>query len=350
MNILLIGEFSGVHNNLKKGLKELGHDVRLAADGDGYRNFDSDFKISPYKGKYLGKVLNILYFTFNFRKFIGYDVIQFINPFVLPYYYNYIGITKFLLLFNKKKIYYACGTDPAFINSKDKFEYFPFDKVDSPEFPKFNNNIKSQYNRFIFKMDKIIPSMYTYYVGYKDNLKLTNPILLPSTGATKNLINPVGSKIKILFGITRRDFKGADFIIDALDLIKKRYFEIVEIEIVEKISYNEYINLLSTSDILIDQCKSYDYGMNAILAMEKGLIVFSGAEPIAMDFLGLKDCPVINILPNTEHIIKRIEEIIKTDSININLRKAESRRWIQSHHNFFSVAKSFCSIYDENII
>jgi hypothetical protein len=93
MKILLIGEFSGVHNNLKKGLTELGHDVRLAADGDKYRRFNHDFKIAPFEGRIIGRILNIIHFLYNIRKFIGYDVIQFINPFILPYYFHYVGLT-----------------------------------------------------------------------------------------------------------------------------------------------------------------------------------------------------------------------------------------------------------------
>ena len=96
MRILLIGEFSGVHNNLKKGLTILGHKVTLAADGDGYRGFGYDIRLTLYKGLIWGKIKNILYFLINLRKFIGYDVIQFINPFSLPYYYHQVGITSFL--------------------------------------------------------------------------------------------------------------------------------------------------------------------------------------------------------------------------------------------------------------
>ena len=39
MKILLLGDFSAVHKNLKDGLLELGHDVVLASDGDGFKIF-----------------------------------------------------------------------------------------------------------------------------------------------------------------------------------------------------------------------------------------------------------------------------------------------------------------------
>lgn len=45
MRILLLGEYSNVHATLAKGLKALGHEVVLASDGDGWKNYvrDVDF-------------------------------------------------------------------------------------------------------------------------------------------------------------------------------------------------------------------------------------------------------------------------------------------------------------------
>ena len=39
MKILLMGEFSGFYLNLKQGLQELGAEVTLAANGDGWKLF-----------------------------------------------------------------------------------------------------------------------------------------------------------------------------------------------------------------------------------------------------------------------------------------------------------------------
>ena len=61
MKILLVGEFSGVHNNLKKGLIELGHDVILAADGDGFKSFGYDLRLKPFVYKQNDKIYNILF-------------------------------------------------------------------------------------------------------------------------------------------------------------------------------------------------------------------------------------------------------------------------------------------------
>jgi hypothetical protein len=47
LRILLIGEFSKLHNSLAEGLKKLGHEVCLVSSGDHFKNFPSDFSTKP---------------------------------------------------------------------------------------------------------------------------------------------------------------------------------------------------------------------------------------------------------------------------------------------------------------
>ena len=47
MRILLIGEYSRLHNSLKRGLVELGHDVTLVGTGDLFKNYPVDISIKP---------------------------------------------------------------------------------------------------------------------------------------------------------------------------------------------------------------------------------------------------------------------------------------------------------------
>ncbi|WP_164998642.1 hypothetical protein [Flavobacterium sp. 140616W15] len=52
MRILLIGEYSLLHNSLKRGLTELGHEVVLIGNSNGYRCYPVDY---DYEAKYLKK-------------------------------------------------------------------------------------------------------------------------------------------------------------------------------------------------------------------------------------------------------------------------------------------------------
>ena len=46
MKILLLGEYSRLHNSLKEGLQALGHQVTLVGTGDDFKRFPSDIDVS----------------------------------------------------------------------------------------------------------------------------------------------------------------------------------------------------------------------------------------------------------------------------------------------------------------
>ncbi|MDB4770103.1 hypothetical protein OAF97_01400 [Akkermansiaceae bacterium] len=352
MRILLIGEFSGVHFNLRRELLALGHYVKLGSDGDSYRKLESDFKLAPFKGRLIGRTLNLLYFMINIRKFIGYDVIQFISPFAIPYHFHFFGITRILFKLNNRKIYYACGTDPAYMSTKDQFRYFPLDGRSSPTeyYPSYNKLSMTYYNWFINNVTKIVPSMYSYYLGYKKNSKVTSQIPLPGgnkIGEAKVIARD--AKIKILFGITRRDFKGSKFIVQALDRVRKVFSDKVEIIIVEHLALKEYLDYLKEADILIDQCKSYDYGMNAIFGMQNGCIVLSGFEKEAISYSRFKGCPIINITPSADDIFDKIESICMLKKEKIVDLKKQSLFFVKENHSAKQIAESFIKLYQNSI-
>ena len=81
MKILLLGEFSGVHTNLKEGLEALGHSVTLASSGDSYKNFQGDFNYAPKKNNKLYRVLfKIIFLLLTIKKLYHYVVVQIIAP------------------------------------------------------------------------------------------------------------------------------------------------------------------------------------------------------------------------------------------------------------------------------
>ncbi len=345
MKILLLGEFSGVHNNLKISLESIGHEVVTISNGDGYKNISSDFRliISKYK------IINILYFIFFINRFTGYDVVQFVSPFSLPSYFSILGLDRVIYMFNKKKIYYACGTDPAFLAAESNFEYFPFNKNHVVEYPNFTRLNLYQYNIFLKNIDSLIPSMYTYKTGYSGFNKLSKTIPLPgflnrNNGYRAKIEN---RKINILLGITRPYFKGAKYMQKALSLIQNKYSNRVNITIVEKIDFSSYKKLLKETDILLDQCLTYDYGMNCILAGGLGCIVMTGNREVARIEISKYDSPIINITPDSKFIFNEIEKLIFNKD-EIHLIQNKTIDYIKLIHSPYEIAKSFDSEYKIN--
>ena len=85
MKILLVGESSMLHNTLKKGLTERGHNVTLMSDGNDWHDSprDIDLRRNMRWGKLSGlKVLwNIFY---NISKVCGNDIVQLHNYTFVP--------------------------------------------------------------------------------------------------------------------------------------------------------------------------------------------------------------------------------------------------------------------------
>ena len=168
MKILLLGEYSGLHNNLKAGLQELGHEVTLAASGDGFKNFPADIKFDSQKKGILGKLERNLSYFLHLNKMVGYDVVQVINPIVFN---PKFGINKFLLNYiiknNNIVSLLGAGCD-AFYWQKARYEleYGPFDdnlKYDYKSItnPYYDGDDALNWNTMLAnKVNHIIPIMY----------------------------------------------------------------------------------------------------------------------------------------------------------------------------------------------
>ena len=51
MRILLLGEYSNVHNTLAKGLRQLGHTVTVVSNGDFWKNYPRDIDVARHPGR-----------------------------------------------------------------------------------------------------------------------------------------------------------------------------------------------------------------------------------------------------------------------------------------------------------
>ena len=62
MKILLIGEYSNLHNSLKQGLVNNGHNVVLLSNGDGFKNYEADIliKSSFFEKKFLKIIAKVV--------------------------------------------------------------------------------------------------------------------------------------------------------------------------------------------------------------------------------------------------------------------------------------------------
>ncbi len=368
MNILLVGEYSGLHNNLKNGLLSLGHKVTLLNYGDSWKKFKTDINLKNN----VFWPLNIFLDEVNFKLFIvsrqlkktnKYDVVQFINPLItntrLQILFRNLHINNYIV-----KNLISCGKCSALLGAGDDHYYFKaiedemFEYNPISETEKYDMNwLRNLYSQWwknpllrlwniemVKLVNGVIPCSYSYSQGYNKYVPdktlpdIAFPIDLEKTQYVGN--NITDGSIQVMHGLSRSGFKGSNVIKEAFTILKKKYPEHSFI-IYDKLPYIEYIKLLRSTNILVDQLNSYSYGMNALLGLSMGKIVISGCEDVIKRQDGFGTCRgLINSKPNTTYLVKIIENIIlnREQFSEIGL---ESRNYVKKYHSASVIAEKY---------
>jgi len=360
MKILLIGEYSNVHNTLAKGLRELGHQVTVASDGDSWKNYPRDIDLVRKPGRRLSFLWRLLKALPRMR---GYDVVQLINPMFLELKAQRIKpIYKYLRRHNKKIFMGAYGMDYywAYVNSQIRpLRYSDFNigqsvrtDIEAKRYlDDWINTPKQDLNTYIaHDCDGIPACLYEYWATYdqvpelRDKMRfIPLPIVMPDIYHT----NFYGGPLKLFVGISknRSAYKGTDIMLRAAQALKEKYPELLELRIAEGVPFDEYKRLMDGSDAILDQLYSYTPSMNSLLAMSKGIIVIGGGEPENYDIIHEKELrPIINVEPNEESVYKELEQLILHPE-RIPELKRQSVQYIKRHHDYVKVAKQYQDFY-----
>jgi hypothetical protein len=379
LKILLIGEYSNLHNSLKAGLVANGHVVKLVSAEDGFKDFKSDFQLkdnnfkkNPYLLSRLFKFFFGYYFSFYIKSFTfhfirkhlkGYDIVQLINQHAIG------GIPlierqqiNFLRTHNKSMFLLSCGDDTYSLNyykSPNSLKYSILTPLEK------NKNLKKEYESTLryfkrqyiklaeqihLKCDGIIASDIDYHIPLKNNPKylgmIPNPVVL-------NKLNPKkkhGSKTRILLGINTTSYvkKGIGYFETALEKIEEKYPNVI-IRKTKNLPFSEYIKELNGTDILLDQVLGYDQGYNALEAMALGKVVFTGAEYEFLMHYNLKEDEVaINALPDVSYLVKKISMLIENPNKIKEIGK-NAKDFIAKHHEASMVAKTYLKTWNSAI-
>ena len=375
MNILLIGEYSRLHNSLKEGLEKLGHQVVILGFKDGFKDFPVDYPIEKKWDTGFLKKLKIAlykitgfnitsYFTYRqFQKnksdFVGFDVVQLINEnsFYCGYFYEH-KILDFLFTNNKKVFLLCCGADYltvkyAFENKPRKSIIQPYlegkiNKKDFQNILKYKTKPFKKLHEYIYKNIKgIIASDIDYHIPMQNNAKylglIANPInvekieFIPITSLDKTII---------FHGINNHSYyqKGSDYFEKALAIIQEKYSDKVEIMTTRSIPYLQYIELYNKAHVLLDQVYAFDQGYNALEAMAKGKIVFTGAEKEFEDYYNLQDAVNINAKPDVNYLVEQLCQLIENPEKIVRISK-NARAFIEKEHDYIKIAKKYLEVW-----
>ena len=378
MKILLVGEYSHLHNSLKDGLQQLGHKVFIIGQKDGFKNFPVEFPIQKkWDAGFLKKLKIAIYKISGFdissyltyRQFLklekqcsDFDVVQLINENSFHCTYNFEKkIISSLLKNNKKLFLLSSGFD--YLNVKYCFENPDFksvislyqnNKIDKKSFGnvlKFREKSFFKLHQFIYKKcNGIIASDLDYHLPLKGNPKylgmIPNPINIDKLPFQPIEIN---DKIIIFHGINTDNYlkKGNDYFEKVLEIIEKKYGDKIEIITVRSVPYSEYINLYNRSHILLDQIYGYDQGYNALESMAKGKVVFTNAETEFMEYYKLTENVCINSIPDVDYLVNELSFLIDNPE-EITAIGKRARTFIEKEHDYIKIAEQYVQKWNEN--
>ncbi len=378
MKILLLGEYRRLHNSLKEGLVALGHEVIIVGCGDKFKKFPVDYSIYAQICNE-NKIANFLFR--GFRKVIGLDFekiekairfylilpdlkdihhVQLINSDALETY-PFISRLLYKKLFKKVKSrsLLICGDETPIVDYLFKKElkysvltpYFENNSIDT-EFQFSLKYRKKSYRKTFDWLSKKCQNLITSDLDYEIPMQkmgfqttfIPNPInttLIPF----QNL--EIKDKIIIFLGINRLSYtkKGINYFEKALEIIQNKYVNKVEIITTENLPYDEYILKYNKAHILLDQVFAYDQGYNALTAMAKGKVVFTGAETEFLNHYQLQEDEVcINALPDENEITAKLSYLIEHPEQLIKISKS-AREFIEKEHNYKIIAQKYLACW-----
>lgn len=378
MHILLVGEYSGLHNALKAGLSALGHRVTLLGEGDAFKKYPVDVDISPRFFGGTGAVMmgfrkamlrvfgfdpvrleNGLRFFRLKKRFRGFDVVQLINENALNTFPKWERkAVKFLRKHNKKLFLLSCGED--FYNVTYMMEHPTSYSILTPYFEdpslkkefyytlKYRSAPYRKLSEYIYEhIDGIIASDLDYHVPLVSVEKykglIPNPV---NTDAIRFHPVPTGNVIRIFHGINDRNYrkKGNRWFEAALAIVLKKYPGKVRVKTARSLPYETYIRLYDDCHIVLDQVYSRDQGYNALEAMAKGKVVFTGAGEIFTDYYRITEPVAVNALPDVDYLVERLSWLIEHPE-EIAAMGKRARAFVEQYHYYRDVAGKYVEMW-----
>lgn len=380
LRVLLFGEFNRAQWNIKLGLEALGHYCVVVSHRDGFKKVDVDIEIKDYFKSAFLKKLRIFLFKLSGidisaisitkqikskqKELSNFDVVQFVNEAPFDFERKYQKqIFEWLSTWNDRIFLLSAGLDypsvlfafekkfrysvltPYFENKGSKKDFSPALSYLTPE--------HIELHKYIFKtIEGVIANDLDYHIPLTGHPKYLGMIPHAIDLTKLEYQSPdLDDKIIIFHGINTFNYykKGNDFFETALQIISQKYSEKIEVIIAKNLPYKDYIKSFDRAHILLDQVYAYDQGFNALEAMAKGKIVFTGAEQEWLDYYNLNaDEVAINALPDAEKIAEKIEWLINNPEKikGISLR---GRQFVEQHHNHIDCAKAYLKLWQTTL-
>ncbi len=380
MRILLIGDYSGLHSALKKGLIQHPKvkEVVLLGDGDKFKNLQVDLSIRPQWtssrwGTFFRKALHKVFrwdiaevekgwrAQQHWKQLKNFDVVQLINDrpiqTIAPWERRLI---KQLLTQNKKMFLLSCGIDvhgfhyltthqeelslfqPLFANPKLKRQYAYVDVYRQKGVIQTQQLILAHCQGIIASdMDYVNPNkQHPKYLGL-----IPHPVIIPNYPLIEG---PETGKLCIFLGINRGNYhqKGIAFFEAALQQIEQQYSDQIDIIIAEQLPYQAYQLAQQRATIVLDQVFSKDQGYNALEAMAQGKVVFTGANDEFLAHYKLQAEEVcMEAKPDVVYLVEKLSYLIENRAVIAKIGQ-RAQQFVREVHDCNTVANQYVNLWN----
>ena len=301
-----------------------------------------------------------------FRKnrdfFKDFDVVQLINEnsFFCNYYFEK-KILKFIFKHNPSVFLLSSGDDYAYVNynfthpdNPSIVQPYLAGKIADKDFSnvlKFRTESFETLHHYIYRNIKgVIATDVDYHIPLQNHPKYLGLIPSPMNIEQYPQVEmKIAEPIIIFHGINRESYfkKGNDFFEKALEIIKQKYGDRVEILTVENVPYSQFITLYDKAHIVLDQLYGHDQGSNGLESMTKGKVVFTNASEKFEKHYKLTEKVAINGLPDVDYLVNELSFLIDNPEEIQNISQ-RARTFIEKEHDYVKVAGKYLEIWNKN--
>ena len=192
--------------------------------------------------------------------------------------------------------------------------------------------------------DIVIPCLITYGVPFWNCLPVN--MLCIDEKIILNRTKKKSKKLKIVHAPNHRGFKGTEFILNTINILRKEGYNF-EFELLENKNNVEVLDVLENSHVLIEQLNFNGYALNAIEAMAKGMVVLSNLDDhrhnlLFRNYSFLNECPILST--THENLKENLIELLTNHELRNNLGKL-GIEYVKKYHSYTSAQYMFSNIF-----
>lgn len=369
LKILLLADYSNFHTTLAKGLRKLGCDVTVMSDGAFFMDCERDIDITRRPGilgglQYSARLLGPLH-----SKLRGYDIVSFRDPAFLDLKPKKIlWFLKRIIRDNKNSFLSYISTDVPFLemleapDSPLKYSEWFVDGQpnrlrlqDEAQWHGWLSDDMRELNEYFYNNVKgAVTALYEYHLSARRKFPDSDIAYGGIPIDTENIEYHdfgVPGKVRIFLGRDNRRKlqKGSDLLEIAARNVVAKHPEKAELVIIENKPRKEYMAIMQSCHLLLDQIYSYTPATMALEGMASGLTVVTGAEPEYYDFIGEKEnFPIVNAPIYLEPLEKEIERLVLHPG-DFPDRGKRGREFVKKHNGVDTVARRNLEFWKKHI-